>query len=658
MAIKFSQFNERTASTATMTLVGYDGNQNIRILADDLFQNPYISGTENTLAMFGTGGTVLADSIVSQDAGAALLTVGGQLNVDAAATFDTSITVLGDSILSGDIVLGNETADIITQNGTLYLNGPIKDTTDTLGAADQILVSDASGELTFTDSSTITVESAEVVQVPVKNLQGSPLTKGDPVYISGSVGASGRLEVQLADASNPAKMPAVGLLKQDLAINEEGYAVVTGKLRNLPTDPIGGSTPLPNAVIYVKAGGTTGAALTLIKPTGSNLIQNMGKVGRVSTVNDGTLVVSSILRTNDIPNLTQGKIWVGSTGNTIESGVVHLDEVNNRMLINTTTPTSTLSPDFEIGGGGSPTIILNAATSAPLNYSSNYIYATRNNSTTPPLGALGWDNNPGFDGVRLNARSILTYQDSALELSTNAGGTSKIKILNSDVITIPNSTLNVGIGTTTPGAKLHVSGGAIRIDDTQRLEFGNGSVRINNDAAGRMYLRAPLAYYFEGNSGYKMVLEGNSGNLGIGTTTPVEKLDVSGGVQFDNGDFNVLNSSSGNFGGRSIARFRNGADLIQLGDVEDYNTSARLDIDYFNQIANFQKLNVGIDTASPGAALDVNGGIRMANDTGTPSASNVGTLRYYTSGNNSYVDMCMQTGASTYAWVNIVQNNW
>jgi hypothetical protein len=24
----------------------------------------------------------------------------------------------------------------------------------------------------------------------------------------------------------------------------------------------------------------------------------------------------------------------------------------------------------------------------------------------------------------------------------------------------------------------------------------------------------------------------------------------------------------------------------------------------------------------------------------------------------SYVDMCMQTGASTYAWVNIVQNNW
>ncbi len=68
--------------------------------------------------------------------------------------------------------------------------------------------------------------------------------------------------------------------------------------------------------------------------------------------------------------------------------------------------------------------------------------------------------------------------------------------------------------------------------------------------------------------------------------------------------------------------------------------------------------NVGVGTTSPASKLDVNGGIRMADDSSAASASNVGTLRYRTSGNNSYVDMCMQTGASTYAWVNIVQNNW
>ena len=45
-------------------------------------------------------------------------------------------------------------------------------------------------------------------------------------------------------------------------------------------------------------------------------------------------------------------------------------------------------------------------------------------------------------------------------------------------------------------------------------------------------------------------------------------------------------------------------------------------------------------------------------DTDTASAAKVGTLKYRVSGNNSYVDMCMQTGAATYEWVNIVQNNW
>ena len=68
--------------------------------------------------------------------------------------------------------------------------------------------------------------------------------------------------------------------------------------------------------------------------------------------------------------------------------------------------------------------------------------------------------------------------------------------------------------------------------------------------------------------------------------------------------------------------------------------------------------NVGIGTTSPQAKLDVNGGVRVGNDSTTASVANAGTLRYHTSGNNSYVDMCMQTGASTYAWVNIVTNSW
>ena len=42
-----------------------------------------------------------------------------------------------------------------------------------------------------------------------------------------------------------------------------------------------------------------------------------------------------------------------------------------------------------------------------------------------------------------------------------------------------------------------------------------------------MYYNAPLAYYWQAGSGYRMVLL-NSGNLGIGTTSPGSLLEVKG----------------------------------------------------------------------------------------------------------------------------------
>jgi hypothetical protein len=68
--------------------------------------------------------------------------------------------------------------------------------------------------------------------------------------------------------------------------------------------------------------------------------------------------------------------------------------------------------------------------------------------------------------------------------------------------------------------------------------------------------------------------------------------------------------------------------------------------------------DVGIGVTDMKSKLDVDGGVKIGNDTDTASADKVGTLRYRTSGNNSYLDVCMQTGASTYSWINIVQQNW
>jgi len=50
--------------------------------------------------------------------------------------------------------------------------------------------------------------------------------------------------------------------------------------------------------------------------------------------------------------------------------------------------------------------------------------------------------------------------------------------------------------------------------------------------------------------------------------------------------------------------------------------------------------------------------IKISYDSSTASSSNVGSLRYRSDSNNSYCEMCMQVGTSTYEWVEIKKNTW
>ena len=53
------------------------------------------------------------------------------------------------------------------------------------GTADQIITTDGAGQLSFVDQSTLNSGSAERTEILVKNVHGSALSKGDPVYIVG-----------------------------------------------------------------------------------------------------------------------------------------------------------------------------------------------------------------------------------------------------------------------------------------------------------------------------------------------------------------------------------------------------------------------------------------------------------------------------------------
>lgn len=187
----------------------------------------------------------------------------------------------------------------------------------------------------LTDPSITPVYASEKVVQEVRFAEA--VSKGDPVYISGYNAGQNRPEVSKADASDSAQMPSFGLATADYDINTNGYIINSGDLIDLDTDALGSE----GDTLYVAAGG----GLTITKPTGSNLIQNVGIISRSNSTN-GSIEVSTIGRSNDVPNLSTGKIWVGSAANTIESTVVHLDETNDRLGINQTLPTA----DLHVGG--------------------------------------------------------------------------------------------------------------------------------------------------------------------------------------------------------------------------------------------------------------------------------------------------------------------
>jgi hypothetical protein len=88
---------------------------------------------------------------------------------------------------------------------------------------------------------------------------------------------------------------------------------------------------------------------------------------------------------------------------------------------------------------------------------------------------------------------------------------------------------NVGVGTETPAAKLHVTGGELQINTDQ---VGGYYSRINgNEISGGTAGGPPGSHNLHvkpGDNSSNLLLAEDGGNVGIGTDSPSEKLDVAG----------------------------------------------------------------------------------------------------------------------------------
>jgi len=154
------------------------------------------------------------------------------------------------------------------------------------------------------DLSTLSTQltDVETVYASVRNVSGVLIPKGTPLATVIGQTSGNVSDVVPADASDPAFMPALFVADEDIAEEAEGRAVAYGEITGIDTSLYPSGT-----TVYVAPGG----GWTDIKPTGTDLIQNLGVITKQHNTNGGG-IVTGVGRSNDVPNIPQGYAWVGN----------------------------------------------------------------------------------------------------------------------------------------------------------------------------------------------------------------------------------------------------------------------------------------------------------------------------------------------------------
>ena len=129
-----------------------------------------------------------------------------------------------------------------------------------------------------------TLQLGQEVQVHVKNQTGSTIPDGTPVYVTGTLGNSGRLTVapMIADGSILAKF-FLGVTTEDIANGEDGKVTTFGKIRGIDT-----SMYTEGQNLFVSA--STAGAFQTTAPVSPNLDLEIAIVIN-SHANNGTIFV-------------------------------------------------------------------------------------------------------------------------------------------------------------------------------------------------------------------------------------------------------------------------------------------------------------------------------------------------------------------------------
>ncbi len=330
---------------------------------------------------------------------------------------------------------------------------------------------------------------------------------------------------------------------------------------------------------------------------------------------------------------SSGSVGVGTAGplaklnvvRTVASGagvseVLRLQAGPDNGVSSNTGPAISFAPQ-DVSAGYYPTWVTSqiGGTQIPASYAGALVFLTNNGGGSTDLsekmriqynGSVGiGTSGPGFkfdvQGGQINSSGGLCIAGDCKTSWSQVGGASQWTTSGSSLY---YSTGNVGIGNTTPGSKLDVTG---NINATGTI---NAMVGLNINGS-------PVTSSQWSTTG--TTINYNTGNVGIGNPNPSSKLDVTGNINATG----TVNAMAGlNINGSPVTS----SQWSTTGTTINYNTG-----------------NVGIGNPNPSSKLDVTGNINASgtinamvglNINGSPVTSsqwttNGSNINYATAGN-------------------------
>jgi len=419
------------------------------------------------------------------------------------------------------------------------------------------------------------------------------LNKGEVVYATDTVG-NDTFVVDRADARDPQKMPAIGILYQDLALNGQGLVVSFGRADGAALDSFG-----EGETVYVS--NTVPGGLSNVAPTGvyngvPNLIQNVGLVVKPHP-SQGIVSVTGVGRTNAIPNanvITETPTYVYTDGSDGKNTLNKIDPVN---LL---TKLQTLAQVVNTGNTVSNTInVTGLTTTGNVNVGSNISVASLTPNYLPIVDA----NNYLVDSpIRKDNGNIIISADTEitgnLYITGNSISISSNSLVISDRIlgianNNPSHDLDTGIIMEHPGHNVAL----IHHGDEDRFSMGYTQNTVTDehilpdvsnifflDVLGNVQIQNSLtvnetvyADFFDGDGGLlsniasdfeQIVINGNvtsntvefrnaisivtTGSVGISNTSPQHDLSVGSNLYIDDTGSNIIHATGNIYATRFI----------------------------------------------------------------------------------------------------------